>query len=300
MMANLRYFVGQTFSALKRSAWSSLLTSSTICLALLIPAFYVTTLQNLESLTLVWGRSANIVVVLADGLSPEAQDTLDAELSTLPGVSKTHPVSPEEALTRFKARGPKAAELVEGVSPDILPSTIEITLATGFAELKAIENLAAQIQTMSNINEVDYGQGEFAQLENLVAGLRYGGVGIGLLIFLATSLIVANTIRLNVYAHRDEISILRLVGATHWFIRLPFILEGAFWGLTGGLLASALLWASQQLVAPQLSLLFADTLSGMDIVLFSTSTAFTLVATGLVLGTFGSAMAVRRFLDADA
>ena len=300
MMANLRYFVGQTFSALKRSAWSSLLTSSTICLSLLIPAFYVTTLQNLESLTLVWGRSANIVVVLADDLNPEAQTNLNDDLQALPGVSKIHPVTPEEALTRFKARGPEAAELVEGVSPDILPNTIEITLDTGFAKLEAIEALAAQIQTMANIAEVDYGQDEFQELENLVAGLRYGGVGIGILIFLATSLIVANTIRLNVYAHRDEISILRLVGATNWFIRLPFVLEGAFWGITGGLLASALLWATQQLVAPQISELFADTLSGMDIVMYSTSTALTLILTGLILGTFGSAMAVRRFLDSDA
>jgi cell division transport system permease protein len=300
MMANLRYFIGQTLTALKRSAWSSLLTSSTICLALLIPAFYVTTLQNLESLTLVWGRSANIVVVLADDLSQEAHSTLNQELSALPGVSKTLAVSPEEALKRFKARGPKAAELVEGVSPDILPSTVEITLVTGFAKLEAIEKLAAQIQTMPNIEEVDYGQDEFQQLENLVSGLRYGGVGIGLLIFLATSLIVANTIRLNVYAHRDEISILRLVGATHSFIRLPFVLEGAFWGITGGLLASALLWTTQQLIAPHVSELFADTLSGMEVVFYSGPTALTLIATGLVLGTFGSAMAVRRFLDNDA
>ena len=153
---------------------------------------------------------------------------------------------------------------------------------------------------MPNIEEVDYGQDEFQQLENLVSGLRYGGVGIGLLIFLATSLIVANTIRLNVYAHRDEISILRLVGATNWFIRLPFVLEGAFWGITGGLLASALLWTTQQLVAPQLSELFADALSGMQLVFYSGPAALTLIATGLVLGTFGSAMAVRRFLDNDA
>ena len=183
-MANLRYFIGQTLSALKRSAWSSLLTSSTICLSLLIPAFYVTTLQNLESLTLVWGRSANIVVVLADDLSQEDRSTLNQALGALPGVSKTDPVSPEEALERFKARGPKAAELVEGVSPDILPSTVEITLATGFAKLEDVQKLATQIQTMPNIEEVDYGQDEFQQLENLVSGLRYGGVGIGLLIFL--------------------------------------------------------------------------------------------------------------------
>ena len=113
-------------------------------------------------------------------------------------------------------------------------------------------------------------------------------------------MIVANTIRLNVYTHRDEISILKLVGATHWFIRLPFILEGAFWGLTGGLLASAMLWLLQYTVAPELTLQFADALSGMEVTLFSFSTVIALIGAGFLLGTFGSAMAVRRFLDQEA
>ena len=300
MMANFKYFLGQTVSALKRSSWSSLLTSSTICLSLLIPALYVMTLQNLESLTLVWGRSANIVVVLSDTITTENEATLTQDIQKLTGISQSQRISPEEALNRFKARGPEAAALVEGVSPDILPATLELSLETGFAQLDQLENLAVQIQAMAGVAEVDYGQSEFEQLENLVTGLRYGGIGIGLLIFLATSLIVANTIRLNVYAHRDEISILKLVGATHWFIRLPFIMEGAFWGLTGGLLACLTLWLLQTSLAPQLTQHFADSLSGMQVVLFTGSTAAILVLCGLILGTFGSAMAVRRFLDQEA
>ena len=298
-MAYLKYFLGQTQSALKRSSWSSLLTSSTICLALLIPALYVMTLQNLESLTLVWGRSANIVVVLTDGVSAEDEAKLTQSIQELPGISSTQRVSPEQALQRFKARGPEAAALVEGVSFDILPTTLELSLATGFAQLSQIEKLATQIQTLPGVDSLDYGQSEFEELENLVTGLRYGGLGIGLLIFLATSLIVANTIRLNVYAHRDEISILKLVGATHWFIRLPFIMEGAFWGLTGGLLASAMLWLMQSTLAPELTQHFADSLSGMEIAIFNPSTVMALITSGLVLGTFGSALAVRRFLDQE-
>ncbi len=299
-MAYLQYFFGQTKSALRRSSWSSLLTSSTICLALLIPALYVMTLQNLESLTLVWGRSANIVVVLSDGLSPADENQLTEGIQKLPGISATKRVSPEEALNRFKARGPEAAALVEGVSFNILPTTLELSLATGFAQLSQIEELAAQIQMVPGVDSIDYGQSEFEELENLVTGLRYGGLGIGLLIFLATSLIVANTIRLNVYAHRDEISILKLVGATHWFIRLPFILEGAFWGLTGGLLASTMLWFMQKTLAPELTQHFADALSGMEIVLFNPATVVALIGSGFVLGTFGSAVAVRRFLDQES
>jgi len=258
------------------------------------------TLQNLESLTLVWGRSANIVVVLSDGIEEEKQTNLTQGLITLPGVSGAKRITPTQAIERFKARGPKAAALVEGVSPDILPTTIELTLKTGFAQLKQIQELATQIQAMPSVEEVDYGQDEFEQLENLVMGLRYGGIGIGLLIFLATSLIVANTIRLNVYAHRDEISILKLVGATNWFIRLPFLMEGAFWGITGGFMASVLLWLIQQLAAPQISTLLADTLSGMELVVFTYPTALALIATGIILGTFGSGLAVRRFLERDA
>jgi len=163
MMANLKYFLGQTRSALKRSAWSSLLTSSTICLALLIPALYVMTLQNLESLTLVWGRSANIVVVLTDAITPEDETTLTQSIQELPGISATKRISPEDALNRFKARGPEAAALVEGVSFDILPTTLELSLATGFAQLSQIEILATQIQAIPGVEDIDYGQSEFEE-----------------------------------------------------------------------------------------------------------------------------------------
>ena len=75
------------------------------------------TLQNLESLTLVWGRSANIVVVLSDTITTENEATLTQDIQKLTGISQSQRISPEEALNRFKARGPEAAALVEGSLP---------------------------------------------------------------------------------------------------------------------------------------------------------------------------------------
>lgn len=295
--AYLRYFFTQAYGALSRSAWTSLLTISTICLALLIPALYVMTMQNLESLTLVWGRSANVVLVLHGDPSQNETHELVEDILAQKGVSKARVISPEQALTKFRNRGPKAAALVEGVHHDILPFTIQIQLEHGFAHLDQIETMAQKMSKMKGVAEVDYGQDEFEQLEELIQGMRYGGIAVGLLLFFTTAFIVGNTIRLNVYAHRDEIVILRLVGATHWFVRAPFLIEGAVWGTGGGLTAAGLLWVFQQFGAPELAHALADSIAGMDLVFFTPSAAIVMVSVGVLLGTFGSALAVRRFLE---
>ena len=129
--------------------------------------------------------------------------------------------------------------------------------------------------------------------------LRYGGVGAGILILLATAFIVSNTIRLTVYARRDEIGILRLVGATRWFVRMPFLIEGGLWGLAGGGLAVLLMWLGHVLLAERLSLAIADVVGGLNVILFNPIVALAALSAGLGLGVFGSAFAVGRFLDVE-
>jgi cell division transport system permease protein len=115
---------------------------------------------------------------------------------------------------------------------------------------------------------------------------------------MSAAFIVANTIKLAVYARRDEIAIQRLVGATRWFVRTPFLIEGAAWGLFGGLLAALIMWVADLVVAPELSRAAAVVLGDLDVRLFAPDVAAAIVGLGVVLGLIGSALAVRRFLDA--
>jgi len=260
---------------------------------------YAMALQNLEKLTLVWGRTATVSAYLRDDLPEDAWQAARRQVAALPSVERATLVSPKQALERFRARGREAAALVTDVTEDALPAAIEVDLKTGFADLTAVEALAQSIAALPGISTVDYGQQEFERLQALLAVLRYGGIGLGLLILLATAFIVSNTIRLTVYARKDEISILLLVGATRWFVRLPFVIEGGLWGFFGGAFAVLLMWLSDFLFAERLSLAIADVVGSLNVSLFDPAIAVAVLIAGVGLGVCGSALAVGRFLDVE-
>ena len=297
MISRGLYFLSQAKNSLRESIGVSLITTATISIALLLLGLYIALLQNLENLTLSWGRVANVIVYLEDDLNPEETQNLKAQLEADPLIEAAVLVTSTEAIEKFRARSPEAAALVEGVDPSVLPNTLELSLQGGFAQLDVLKTMTDGIAAQQGVSGVDYGEEEFAQLERLIEFLRWLGSMLGIALALATALIVSNTIRLNVYARRDEISILALVGATPWFIRLPFLIEGAVWGLAGGLLATAALYSAQTFMAEELSELVAESLGGLSLVLYSSATGLGLLAAGLLLGIGGSALAVRRFLE---
>jgi len=299
MIARCAYFAGKALASVRESPWVSVLASATIAASLSVLGAYVMGVTNLEGLALVWGRTATLTAYLADDLGPADWQRLAAEVAKRPAVERAEVLTPEQALARFRARGPEAQALVADVDPKVLPASIEMQLQAGFTDLAAIEILAKDLGGVPGIAGVDYGREEFDRLQALLAVLRWGGLVGALLTALATAFIVSNTIRLAVYARRDEIEIQSLVGATAWFIRVPFIVEGALWGLAGGALAAGALFAADRWLAPQLSLAVADVLGGLDVRLFVPELGAVLLAAGVVLGAAGSGLAVRRFLDVE-
>ncbi len=306
-MARPGYFVEQTWGSLKSSWGLTIVTSLTIGVALVLVGVYWFTLQSIETLSLVWGRHAAVIVYAADStVGPDASTTIGdirEALGALDGVAQVHIITQEEALSRFAAQGAAEAALVEGVPTTALPPSLEIVLRPGFSDAHDIAALAVQAQKLKGVEAVDYGEEDLADLEALLNALRRGGLLGGVLLLFATAFIVGNTIRLTVYSRRDEVAVLRLVGATPWFIRLPFVLEGAVWGALGAmaaLLGFALLdvvfgpsirvWLSERV---------GDTLAGAA--LLSPRVILLLALLGPSVGCVGSWFAVGRFIDeADA
>jgi cell division transport system permease protein len=293
------YFTLKAIRSLKGSLRISLITSITIATALVMVGAYVLTLQNLEKFSLVWGRTASITAYLEDQSPPAQWASTQHNLETLAAIKSTTLVKPEEALKRFRQRGPQAASLVAGVSADILPASIQVELRGAFGDLQQIERVSQLIATVPGVADVDYGKEEFERLAQFIEVLRYGGSVAGILLALATILIVSNTIRLTVYSRRDEIAILHLVGATPGFIRMPFIIEGAFWGLLGGSMTWAGFWLVDLILSPHLMTWASDLLGGLLIHLYEPSLCLALLLTGLVLGGVGSNHAVNRFLQTE-
>jgi cell division transport system permease protein len=297
MIRRTVYFVRQALSSLKSSPGMSLLTCSTIGVALLFFGGTTAAMGNFENVLLSWGRHATVAVYIDDGESESQLRDLEKSLKSLPPVADVTRITPEQALGRFRAQGAQAALLVEGMDANLLPTSYELRLHAAHQTLADIQTLADRIAALPGVSDVDFGQEELTELGSIVRVLRIGGWLMGFALFWATAMIVSNTIRLTVYARRDEIDILQLVGATDGFIRAPFLIEGGLWGLGGALLAAMCLWVVDKWLLVDIGTALTVS-SGMSLRLMHTEIFAMLLVVGTLLGVAASFLALRPLFHA--
>jgi cell division transport system permease protein len=200
-------------------------------------------------------------------------------------------VTRDEALARFEriAGGP---ELLEGLDDNPLPASLEIHLLPEARNSESLDILVASLDGLPGIEDLSQGQEWIEGYARAVWLVRMATLGIGIVLGAAALLIVANTIRLAVYARRDELEILALVGASRTFVRVPFLLEGTLQGLLGGLIALLLVWGAYELLLPQLRFGLELLVGRADLRFFSFGESVRLVAAGSGLGLLGSITAL--------
>jgi cell division transport system permease protein len=176
-------------------------------------------------------------------MAEEQVQALADEVRRGPGIAAVEVVTAVAARERFQAAFPSLSDLVEGMGDEPPPPSLEISPVDPSQrppELRASLNAWRQ---RPEVSMVDDDREWLGQLENVVAMLRAVGLGLGVGLLAAAIFTIGSVIRLTAYLHSDEISILRLVGATEFYIRGPFYAEGFLQGLIGGLLATGILWA---------------------------------------------------------
>jgi len=212
--------------------------------------------------------------------------------ASIEGVSQVEFVSKEEALRRFQSRAGVQADLLEGLGENPLPASFELRLEPSWRSKEKLERVASEITGIPGIEEVTYG-GQWAEgYARFIELARIVSAALGGVLGFATLLIVANTIQLAIYARRDELEILSLVGASRLFANTPFLLEGLLQGLLGGSLALALLYTLFRLLLPSVAGGWAFLLGSVPPQFLSASGMTALIATGSLLGIFGSALAL--------
>jgi cell division transport system permease protein len=206
-------------------------------------------------------------------------------------VAGVRAVSKEEALERFRAGVGAGAALLEGLDENPLPASLEIELRAERRSPEGLHMVVESIRGLPGIADVASGQDWVAGYLRAIAVVRGIGIGLGIILAVATLLIVTNTIRLAVLSRRDELDILWLVGGSRSFMNTPFLIEGVLQGTAGGMLAVALLYAIFLTVLPGFEF-------GLELVLGATPRFFTageamvLIAQGAGLGFAGSVAAV--------
>lgn len=288
----LLYHVREAACSIARNSWLALASAGVVTVALLIFGSSLLFVLNTHHVIRDIESKVEISIFLKSDVSPRDVETLGTRLRQRPEVADVRFISKEEALQIVKQDLGDKADLLAGMEKDNpLPDTYRVR--THRADQVPV--LAAELAAWPGVEQVRYGQ---EVVERLLAVTRWARlVGVGAMFFLACAAVflIATTIRLSVYARRREISIMKMLGATNWFVRSPFLLEGVILGLTGGLVAVGLTMAGYFPLVSVLenALPFFRLVSERQVLL---PVFGGLVLFGLILGTLGSFISVHRFL----
>jgi cell division transport system permease protein len=181
---------------------------------------------------------------LQPGIDNNGLKGLKQKILALDDVEGLNFIPKQEALNRLKEQMKHQSSLFRNLTQNPLPDSIEIRMTAATESWQKIDTLAAQLEALPQIDEVEYGQrwiGRFIHLFNL---FRLAGYAMGALFFMAAIFIVANTIRLVIYSRRDEVEIMRLVGATDNFIKIPFYFQGLIQAALGAVIGLGMLYLS--------------------------------------------------------
>jgi cell division transport system permease protein len=276
---------------LRRNRQMALAAFFITTLSLVILGFALLFIVNLNFAGDTLARRVTVRVFLQDALSPVQQSYLADRLKRMDTVKTANFISRDQALERLKKQFADRSDLFEIVSDNPLPDSFDVEVK----EPAKIDSVAGDISRLPGVEKVNYGKG---YVDRLVAFTRtiwlITGVA-ALLMAMGTLFIITNAIRLTLYARRREIEIMKLVGATDWFIRLPFVFEGMFVGLGGAALAT--LAVDQTYLA-----VFAKAAQFLPFIpLVAREVAIPrmsliLMLSGLSVGVTGSLLSIRRYL----
>ena len=247
---------------------------------------------NIKNLTGTFQSDVEVIVYLDPEASEQVVSLVQKRLRTEPAAVALTFVSKEQALREFSEQFPDESLLLEGMEGNPLPASLVVNLSPRFLDTESLGAFAERVKQLPGVTHVAYSQDWVDTLALVVSYFELGAVVIGTILAVATVTIIANTIRLSLHTRKEEIEILRLIGATGMFIAIPYVIEGMILGAVGGGLSLALLKGVFEFF--RLELNASGWFVGMEHILpvFPRQVSFLLVMTGLVLGCGSSVLSV--------
>ncbi len=210
-------------------------TISTIALSILIVSaaalFFINTTDMLES----WRRGIRIMVYLENDLDKAQRHAIEARIGKVYGVQTAEFISKETALKRLRTQMRRQSSILDGLERNPLPDAFEVQMIPTARTWEKAEDVAGKLEALAGVADVEYGQRWVERFVTLFSLFRMTSYAMGGLFFIASVFIVGNTVRLILYSRREEVEIMRLVGATERFILAPFYLQSMIQGALGGI-----------------------------------------------------------------
>jgi cell division transport system permease protein len=283
----LRYMVRESLVSLHRRKLSGTVAVLIMGSSLLTLAIFSLVTINLDRVLQALRGEIDVAVYLRDDIHPEDQNRLQGDLLSTQGVTSVRYVSREEALENFRAELADDADLLDALKENPLPASYQLRLDPSYHDSAHLRDLTATLEQYPGVEEV-VGQVEWIQkLDHMTRTFVVVDVLIGLLVLISALFVISNTVRLTIEESATTVAIMKLVGATNWFIQLPYLLGGALQGAAAGSLAMIVLSLTLRLVRHHIDGVYS----------FASGQMLGFVLLSTLLGAGGSLVALRRHLQ---
>ena len=290
-MRALRYALEEAFTSLWRGRQAGLLSTLTIALALFVLGGFLDVTANLEQLGAEWSNAAELSVYLKDDITPAERRAVEGVVAPSDLVGAHEYISKPDALARFKQTFGDLAAAVDGVGGNPLPASIEVRLRPGAGVNGGVDNLASRLRQMAGVADVRYDRQWLTRVLSAITVIRGIGLVLGSVLVVAAALTVANVVRLALYARRDELDIMNLVGAPQAYVRGPFVMEGVLQGGIGALIALVALAAAFLALRGRYLIPLAAAMNVSSILFLPAWLCVALVVGGMAVGCLGGLVA---------
>ncbi|MEA2973631.1 MAG: cell division transport system permease protein [Actinomycetota bacterium] len=296
MAVNLSYVARETISNLRRNISMASAALLTVAVSLTLVGGALLVKRGVDRATVQWKDNVELSIFMKPDASAPESDAIDRQLKAMPEVKRYHYVSKPEAFEEFRKIFANEPDVRDSLTVEQIPPSYRVVPK----QAEQTKVIGERFTDTAGVFRVSYAKEEVDALVSVTNFLQIMLWAVAAVLLTAASLLILNTIRMAIFARRREVAVMKLVGATNWFIRIPFMLEGLIQGLAGAALAYGIVWIGRDLIQGRI------TGARNDIQLFKqflvtsgdvAGTGILLLVVGVLVGTVGSALAVSRFLD---
>ena len=294
----LIYFFKQAFSNILNNRMIHFIGLGTMVVSMLIFAAFLMLFVNLNTWIYGWGQSLSMSVYLKDGIDEAKKNKIAIAIGEFPCLTIKHFVPKEKALEDLKEALGSEFGILEGLTRNPLPASFELEIKQIESPQTDPQRLKTMLEGIDGVEEVQYSEDWLKQSKGLMDMVSFAGMILGGLLCTCIIFIVTNTIRLTIYSRKHEIEIKKLVGATDWFVKAPFLLEGIIQGILSGILAILIMFLVHFFLSAKKIQILGFV--ALNFVFLPTEYVILIFMTSVILGLAGSLIAIGRFISSDS
>jgi len=290
------YVTKETVTNLKRNISMASAALLTVAVSLTLVGGALLVKRGVERATIQWRGNVELSIFMKAEASEQELEAADRQLKAMPEVNRFRYVDKAAAYEEFRQIFANEPDLRDSLSVDQVPPSYRVVPK----EAEQTRLIGERFDNTAGVLRVSYAREEVDALVSVTNFLQIMLWAVALVLLLAASLLILNTIRMAIFARRREVAIMKLVGATNWFIRVPFMLEGMVQGVAGAATAFGVVWLGRGLIESRIATANNDIQLFKQFLVTSNDvmgTGIFLLLVGVIVGTVGSLVAVSRFLD---